>query len=86
MLCYYELTPILSWSITHYHDSTLDQNCEGNLAIYNKQFALNKRFNVNYDGDSEYQYYWSIDSLYIQRGILCLMLLNTIRLLIMRRR
>lgn len=51
LLCYYELTPTLSWVIKHEH-SEVDQSCVTNLTIFNRQFTLDQPLTIYYDGDS----------------------------------
>ena len=83
LLCYYQLTPTLSWTISH-NASDTDKICDTELLIFNKQNSISKAIQIVYDA-SEQPNYWTVKVLYIQRMLLILILLNTIRLLIGRR-
>ena len=83
LLCYYQLTPTLSWTISH-NASDTDKICDTELLIFNKQNSISKDIQIVYDA-SEQPNYWTVKVLYIQRVLLILILLNTIRLLIGRR-
>jgi hypothetical protein len=83
MLCYYQLSPTLSWRLSHNH-SQQDASCPALLTIFNKHNAVTKTLRVDYDAFPKPSY-WSIKILYLQRVLVFLLLLNTLRLLVGRR-